>query len=83
MMTDQKDRSGRWPVWAVALVLYPLAAGAAAVNLFFLFLVLQAIGLRALTPIEAIVGGIILGVPFAWISGKWMRGLIDQAEDDS
>lgn len=82
-MTDRGDRSDRWPVWAVALVLYPLAAGAAAVNLFFLFLVLQAVGLRALTPYEAIVGGVILGVPFAWISGKWMRGLIDQAEDDA
>lgn len=82
-MTAQKEDPGRWPVWAVALVLYPLAAGAAAVNLFFLFLVLQAVGLRALTPYEAIVGGVILGVPFAWISGKWMRGLIDQAEDDA
>lgn len=82
-MSVPEGKSGRWPVWAVALVLYPLAAGAAAVNLFFLFLVLQAVGLRALTPIESIVGGIILAVPFAWISGKWMRGLIDQAEDDA
>ena len=82
-MSATEDKSGRWPVWAVSLVLYPLAAGAAAVNLFFLFLVLQAIGLRALTPIESIIGGIILGVPFAWISGKWMHGLIKQAEDDA
>ncbi len=82
-MAEQPETSGRWPVWAVALVLYPLAAGAGAVNLFFLFLVLQAVGLRALTPIESIVGGIILGIPFAWISGKWMHGLIKQAEEDA
>ena len=82
-MTDQGNRSGRWPVWAVALVIYPFAAGAAAVNLFFLFLMLQAIGLRALTPFEAIAGGVILGVPFAWVLGKWAHGMITQAEDDA
>ncbi|WP_245744807.1 hypothetical protein [Aliiroseovarius sediminilitoris] len=67
----------------MAAVLYPLAMGAAAVNLFFLFLMLQAVGLRSLTPIEAIVGGIVLGVPFTWITGKWIHGLIVQAEDDA
>ncbi|MCK0126467.1 hypothetical protein MWU76_18900 [Gelidibacter sp. F2691] len=64
-------------------MLYPLAAGAAAVNLFFFTLMTQAIGLTALTPVQSIIGGVILGVPFAWISGKWMRGLIDKAEDEA
>lgn len=82
-MTDAQDRSGRWPVWLLAVVLYPLAAGAAAVNLFFLTLMTQAIGLNALTPMQSILGGMILGVPFAWVAGKWMRGLIDTAEDEA
>lgn len=80
-MTPAQKKSGRWPVWAVSLVLYPFAAGAAYVNLFFLFLMGQAIGLRAISSIEAVVGGIILGIPFAWIAGRWMRGMIDEAED--
>ncbi|WP_371170519.1 hypothetical protein [Aliiroseovarius sp. 2305UL8-7] len=82
-MADAQDRSGRWPVWLLALVLYPFAAGAAAVNLFFLTLMTQAIGLNALSPVQSIVGGVALGVPFAWVAGKWMRGLIDKAEDEA
>ena len=77
---DQK-KAGRWPVWALAVLMYPFAAGAAAVNLFFLSLMGQALGLRALSTSEAVIGGIVLGVPFAWIAGKWLRGLIDEAED--
>ncbi|WP_421703334.1 hypothetical protein [Aliiroseovarius sp.] len=77
--TPQKD--GRWPVWALAVVLYPFAAGAAAVNLFFLSLMSQVVGLRVLSTTEAIIGGLILGIPFAWITGRWIRGLIDEAED--
>ncbi|WP_300512724.1 hypothetical protein [Aliiroseovarius sp.] len=82
MMTETNpQRGGRWPVWALAVVLYPFAAGAAAVNLFFLGLMSQVIGLRVLSTSEAIIGGLILGVPFAWITGRWIRGLIDEAED--
>lgn len=80
-MADAQDRSGRWPVWLLAVVLYPLAAGAAAVNLFFLTLMTQALGFGVLTPVQSIIGGLVLGVPFAWVAGKWMRGLIDKAED--
>lgn len=75
------DRSGRWPVIALAAVMYPFAAGAATVNLFFLFLMLQAIGVAALSTPQAAIGGVVLGVPFAWIAGRWLRGMIDEAED--
>ncbi len=81
MNTMAQHRESRWPVWAVALIMYPLAAGAAYVNLFFLFLMLQAIGIEAISTKQAIYGGLVLGVPFAWITGKWIRGLIDEAED--
>lgn len=75
------DKSDRWPIWALSALMYPLAAGAAAVNLFFLSLMGQAIGLRVLSTPESVIGGVVLGVPFAWITGRWLRGLIDQAED--
>ena len=76
-------KPGRWSVRALALMMYPFAAGAAAVNLFFLSLMGQAIGLRALSTIESVIGGIILGVPFAWIAGRWLRGLMDQADNSA
>ncbi len=76
-----QDRQWRWPLWAVSLVMYPFAAGAAYVNLFFLFLMLQAIGVEAISSVQALYGGVVLGVPFAWISGRWIRGMIDEAED--
>ncbi len=81
MSTMAQHRDGRWPVWAVSLVMYPFAAGAAYVNLFFLFLMLQALGIEAISTKQAIYGGVVLGIPFAWISGRWIRGLIDEAED--
>lgn len=74
---------GRWPVWLWALVLYPFAFGAAAVNLFFLTLITQTVAWRAFTPIESIWGGVVLGVPGAWIAAKWIRGMINEAEDQS
>lgn len=76
-------KSGRWPVWKLSVAVYPFAAGAAAVNLFFLFLMGQAIGLRALSTSESVIAGIILGVPFAWIGARWLRGMIDEAEDSA
>lgn len=79
-MTDA-EKPGRWPVSWLAAVLYPFAAGAAAVNLFFLALMGQALGLPALSTLQSVIVGAILGVPFAWIAGRWLRGMIDEAED--
>jgi len=61
--------------------MYPFAAGAAYVNLFFLFLLLQEIGFEVISTKQAIFGGTVLGIPCAWISGRWIRGLIDEAEN--
>ncbi|NNE80569.1 MAG: hypothetical protein HKN18_09880 [Silicimonas sp.] len=71
---------GRWPVWKLSVLLYPFAAAAVAINLFMLALMAQAIGLPALSPVASIIGGIILGVPAAWASGRWVRRLIDEAD---
>ncbi|MDU8928518.1 hypothetical protein RXV86_14095 [Alisedimentitalea sp. MJ-SS2] len=79
MTNDHKD--GRWPVWALSVVSYPFAAGAAFVNLFFLSLMWQEFGFRALSTMESTIGGVFLGVPLAWIGGRWLRGMIDKAED--
>lgn len=39
------DRQNRWPVWKLAILLYPFAAGAVAINLFMLGLIGPWLGL--------------------------------------
>lgn len=70
---------GRWPVWKLALLLYPFAATTVAINLFLAGLMGQAVGLPAVSPVLALVLSAPLGIPAAWASGRWVRGLIDQA----
>ncbi|MCP5087567.1 MAG: hypothetical protein GY952_12280 [Rhodobacteraceae bacterium] len=67
----------------IATVIYPLAAGAAAVNIFFASLLLQALNLSALSPISAVLAGAVAGIPFAFVAARWLRGLIDRAEDEA
>ena len=74
------DRDARWPVWKLAILLYPFAAAAVAINLFMVSLMGQAIGLSALSPIIAIWLSIPLGIPASWFAGKWVRGLMDEAD---
>lgn len=71
---------GKWPVWKLGVLLYPFSAGAVAINLFMLALMGQAIGLTAISPVTAVIWGLILGVPATWAAGKWARHLIDQAD---
>ncbi|MBT8455393.1 MAG: hypothetical protein KJO15_04755 [Alphaproteobacteria bacterium] len=74
------DEGTRWPVWKLSLLLYPFAAGAVAINLFMLCLMGQVFGLQALSPINSIIGGVVLGVPAAWASGIWARSMMDKAD---
>jgi len=69
-----------WSVQKLAVVLYPFAAGAVAINLFMCGLIGIAVGLPALSPELALVLSIPLGVPATWYSAKWVRGLMDEAE---
>lgn len=71
---------GRWPVWLIAVPLYPLAAGAAAVNLFFLSLLGRALGWPELSPVRAVGWGALLGVPAALWFARRMRRLMDEAD---
>lgn len=73
-------KDDRWPIWKLAMVLYPFAAGAMAVNLFMASLIGPAIGFEPLSPNVSIIGGLILGVPAAWAAGRWARHMMDEAD---
>ncbi len=74
-------RDERWPVWKLAVLLYPFAAAAVAINLFMLSLVGRAVGIPSLSPLAALGLSVFLGVPAAWLSGRWVRRLLDAAEE--
>ncbi|MDV7143274.1 hypothetical protein R3X27_11330 [Tropicimonas sp. TH_r6] len=71
---------GRWSVAKLALLLYPFAAAAVAINLFMLGLMGQAIGLPTLSPMLAIWLCLPLGLPAGWLAARWVRGLMDEAD---
>ena len=68
------------PGWRLVAAVYPFAAGAAAVNLFFASLVLSWLGLPVLTPGLSVAGGLLLGLPAAWAFARHIRRLIAKAE---
>ena len=69
-----------WSTKKLAIVLYPFAAGAVAVNLFMLGLMGIAVGLPAISPVNAIIASVPLGVPATWLAAKWVRSLMDEAD---
>ena len=71
---------GPWPVWKLAVLLYVFAAGAVAINLFMLGLMFQSFGLPALSPVMALILAGPLGLPAAWAAGRWVHGLLREAE---
>ncbi len=71
---------GRWPVWKLAILLYPFAALAVAINLFLLSLLWQAIGLSVLSPVTTLIWSVPLGIPAGWAAGRWVRHLMDEAD---
>ncbi|HET9067551.1 MAG TPA: NnrT protein [Amaricoccus sp.] len=60
---------------------YPFAAGAAAVKLFFLSLVLSWLGAPVLTPGLAVLGGCLLGLPATWAFARHIRRLTAAADE--
>lgn len=64
----------------LAVVLYPFAAGAVAINLFMLGLMGQALGWPAIPPVTAVLVSLPLGIPATWAAARWVRGLMDEAE---
>jgi len=70
----------RWPIWKLALLLYPFAAATVAINLFLLGLILISAGFSGIAPVPAIIWSAPLGVPAAYLAGRWVRGLMDEAD---
>jgi hypothetical protein len=68
------------PGWRLVAAVYPFAAGAAAVNLFFLSLVLNWVGLPVLAPGLAVVGGLAVGLPAAVAFASHIRQLMAKAD---
>ncbi|MEP3633990.1 MAG: hypothetical protein ABJQ23_20490 [Shimia thalassica] len=74
------DAQTRWTVRKLSLVFYPFAMAAVAINLFLLGLMWQAVGLPAISPHLAVWCSVPLGIPATWLLGKWVRGLMDEAD---
>ena len=68
------------PGWRLIAAVYPFAAGAAAVNVFFLSLILSWIGLPVLSPGWSVAGGLVLGLPAARAFAGHIRRLMAEAE---
>ncbi|MFO1210294.1 MAG: NnrT protein [Amaricoccus sp.] len=76
------DKPALRPGWRLLAAVFPFAAGAAAVNLFFLSLVLSWIGWPVLTPGWSVVGGLVLGVPATWAFARHLCRLIAEADGE-
>jgi len=79
-MTDRDDPPPPIPIWKLAILLYPLAAGAVAINIFMVALMGRVLGLAELSPVASVVAGLLLGVPATWATARWIRGLMDRAD---
>jgi len=75
------DKPGRWPVWKLALLLYPFSTAAVAINLYMLGLLGQAGGFSDLSPVAALWISLPLGIIASWAAGRWVRALMDAADD--
>ncbi len=71
---------GKWPVWKLAILLYPATALTVAINLFLAGLIANSAGIGVIEPVTAILWSIPLGVPASWLAGRWVRGLMDEAD---
>ncbi len=72
---------GKWPVWKLAILLYPATALTVAINLFLAGLIAHGLGFAALGPVTAILWALPFGIPASWLAGRWLRRLMDEADD--
>lgn len=61
--------------------LWPFAAGAMALNVFFASLILGWVGLPILSPLTSLWAGLALGVPAAWIYARHLARLMSEVDD--
>lgn len=69
-----------WSTLTIAVVLYPLGAGAMATNVFFASLIGSWVGLPVLSTLWSIVLGALIGVPATWAFARHIRHLMDIAD---
>ncbi|MBO9450733.1 NnrT protein [Tropicibacter sp. R16_0] len=69
-----------WSVMRITLLLYPLGAGAMAVNVFFASLIFSWIGLPVLSTGWSIGVGCLIGAPATWFFARHIRHLMDVAD---
>lgn len=80
-MTNDLFPHSRWSRRKIALVLYPFATAAVAINLFMVSLMTQALGLPALPPVWALGLSVPLGIPATFAFALWVEKLLDEAQD--
>jgi hypothetical protein len=64
----------------LTLILYPFGAGAMAVNLFFASLIWSWVGWPVLTPVQSVMGGLVMGVPATVAFARHIRGLMAKVD---
>jgi len=69
-----------WSTVTIALVLYPLGAGAAAVNVFFASLIVSWIGGPVASTAWSLGLGCLIGAPATWYFARHIRKLMDIAD---
>lgn len=69
-----------WPIWKIAVALYPLGAGAMGVNVFFASLIGSWIGLPVLPTVWSSVLGCLIGIPFSYAFARHIRRLMNEAD---
>jgi hypothetical protein len=62
--------------------LYPFGAGAMWLYCYFLSLILSWIGWPVLTPLQALLAGIALGLPATWAYAAHITRLMRKAEEE-
>lgn len=68
-------------LWWLGSLLWPFVAGAVAINLFLLGLIVRSADWGpAMTPVAALLWSLPLSVPATWAAAVWVRSLIREAE---
>ncbi|MGB0411542.1 MAG: NnrT protein [Pikeienuella sp.] len=69
-----------WSVGRITLVLYPFGAGAMALNVYFVSLILSWVGLEVITPLRALIIALPLGIPATWWFARHIKTLMLRAD---
>ncbi|WP_435230485.1 hypothetical protein ACMAZE_00060 [Pseudopelagicola sp. nBUS_20] len=69
-----------WTVWRISLWSFVFVWGALAINFYFIGLMWQVINLPVIAPVTAIQIAFPFSFPMTWVSARWVRRLMDEAE---